>query len=63
MKKVSSVHRILTPEQLERVDQISKEMLEKIGTDVFSKKAKAIFKKNGCKVTGDRVRIPFKLLD
>ncbi|MBT8375155.1 MAG: trimethylamine methyltransferase family protein [Deltaproteobacteria bacterium] len=63
MKKVNSVHRILTPEQLERIDQISKQMLEKIGTDVFSEKAKSIFKKNGCKVTGDRVRIPFKLLD
>ena len=36
----------LTPEQLERIDQISKQMLEKIGTDVFSEKAKSIYKKN-----------------
>ncbi|THB81578.1 MAG: hypothetical protein D3926_01445 [Desulfobacteraceae bacterium] len=63
VKETKRVHQILSPEQVARVDQKSKQMLDKIGIDVLSDKAKSVFQKNGCKVTGDRVRIPVQLLD
>ncbi|MBW2593558.1 MAG: trimethylamine methyltransferase family protein [Deltaproteobacteria bacterium] len=63
MKKIGSCYKVLSDEQIVKVHEKSVAILEKIGVKIDSEKARRIYRKNGCKVKGDRVHIPAQLVN
>jgi trimethylamine--corrinoid protein Co-methyltransferase len=49
--------------QVALIDSLSREILEEIGIVSFNERATELFKKAGCRIDGQRVFIPSKLID
>lgn len=60
---ISSKIQVLSPSAMERVHEASLEILNKKGVIFDSEKARNLFKKAGCKIEGDIVFIPKKLIE
>lgn len=54
---------VLSNDQAEQIVSAAKEILERTGTNFLDKEAVEIFRKAGCVIEGERVRIPSRLVD
>ncbi len=54
---------VMSPSEIEKIHDISLELLQKEGIEFHNEEAREIFKKNGAKVEGKKVFIPAKLVE
>ena len=54
-----SLAELLTSEQIERTHQASLEILESIGLEVNNARAREIFRRHGCRIADDGLRVTF----